>query len=322
MNLKQLIYFTKIIEHGNITRAAERLNLAQTALGVQIRNLEEEFGVALLERHSRGVRPTRAGKILETHAHDILQRIDAAVEEVRGAAGLVKKSFMIGVTPSIMRLVGAELLTVSQTADSATFRFVEDLSFQLLAALSREEIDYAFAFNMEPTPGVCREALLEERLYFVTADDGDHDRSPIGLEEILRSDLALLSSRDIIWNIIHKAAARRSLDVEVAFEVQSAGAIKALVERGVATSVMPYGIIAQELSRKTFIARPISETDLVRTLYLIWSEKSGSDVPAKVRELLLAPLVTLYSRRLAPRPGCSSTTLHIIEVQPVAAMRA
>jgi LysR family nitrogen assimilation transcriptional regulator len=301
MNLKQLIYFTKIIEHGNITRAAQTLGLAQTALGVQIRNLEDEIGVPLFERHSRGVRPTRAGKILETHAHDILQRIDAAAEEVRGAAGLRQISFVIGVTPSIMRLVGAELLTVSQKTDAASFRFVEELSFQLLAALSREEIDYAFAFNIQPTPGVYRQAVLEERLYFITADKPGRNSGPIGLEEILRSDLALLSSRDIIWTIIHRAAARRSLTADIAFEVQSTGAIKALVERGVATSVMPYGIIAEELSRNAFFARPIADTDLVRTLYLIWSKRSGSEVPEKVRELLFAPLIQLYTSRLGPQ---------------------
>jgi LysR family transcriptional regulator, nitrogen assimilation regulatory protein len=61
MNLKQLIYLKKAIELGNISRAAQDLNVAQTALGIQIRNLEEELGVILLERHSRGVAASAAG---------------------------------------------------------------------------------------------------------------------------------------------------------------------------------------------------------------------------------------------------------------------
>lgn len=55
MNLRQLKYFVGVIEAGNMTRAAEQLHVAQTALGMQIRQLEEDLGVALLVRHSRGV---------------------------------------------------------------------------------------------------------------------------------------------------------------------------------------------------------------------------------------------------------------------------
>jgi LysR family nitrogen assimilation transcriptional regulator len=60
MNLRQLRYFAKVIELGNMTRAASELHLAQPALGMHIRQLEEDLGVALLVRHSRGVDPNRS----------------------------------------------------------------------------------------------------------------------------------------------------------------------------------------------------------------------------------------------------------------------
>ena len=68
MNLRQLKYFIGVVEAGNMTRAAERLHVAQTALGMQIRQIEEELGVPLLVRHSRGVEPTKAGKLLHARA--------------------------------------------------------------------------------------------------------------------------------------------------------------------------------------------------------------------------------------------------------------
>ena len=64
MNLRQLRYFLSVVEAGNMTRAADQLHVAQTALGMQIKQLEESLGVALLVRHSRGVEPTPAGKLL------------------------------------------------------------------------------------------------------------------------------------------------------------------------------------------------------------------------------------------------------------------
>ena len=60
MTLRQLRYFVKIVELGNMTKAAESLFVAQPALGMQIRQLEEDLGVALLIRHSRGVEPRMA----------------------------------------------------------------------------------------------------------------------------------------------------------------------------------------------------------------------------------------------------------------------
>ena len=68
MNLRQLRYFVSVVETGSMTRAAEQLHVAQTALGMQIRQIEEDLGVALLVRHSRGVEPTKAGRLLHERA--------------------------------------------------------------------------------------------------------------------------------------------------------------------------------------------------------------------------------------------------------------
>ena len=58
MLLRQLRYFLTVAEAGSFTAAAERMHVSQPALGYQVKQLEARFGVALLERHSRGIRPT------------------------------------------------------------------------------------------------------------------------------------------------------------------------------------------------------------------------------------------------------------------------
>ena len=83
MNLRQLKYFVEVVEAGNMTRAAEQLHVAQTALGMQIRQLEEDLGVALLVRHSRGVEPTKAGSLLHTRAVSILKEVEETRKDVR-----------------------------------------------------------------------------------------------------------------------------------------------------------------------------------------------------------------------------------------------
>ncbi len=79
MELRHLRYFVGVAEDGGFSRAATRLRVAQPALSRQIRQLEEEIGVALLERKSSGVRLTRAGEGFLAEARAILERSEAAI---------------------------------------------------------------------------------------------------------------------------------------------------------------------------------------------------------------------------------------------------
>jgi DNA-binding transcriptional LysR family regulator len=92
MELRHLRYFLAIAEERSFTRAAERLWVAQPGLSKQIRHLESELGVALFERHSRGVDLTEAGELFLERAREAI----AAVEEA-AATGRDTKAGLIGV---------------------------------------------------------------------------------------------------------------------------------------------------------------------------------------------------------------------------------
>src|SRR5262249_1965880 len=102
INLRQLKYYAKVAEVGNITRAAEQLSVAQPALGLQIRQLEQELGVELLTRHSRGVVPTEAGSLLLERARGILAMVEETKRDVRALGGARSETLTLGLTPSIM----------------------------------------------------------------------------------------------------------------------------------------------------------------------------------------------------------------------------
>ena len=101
MELRHLRYFVAVAEAENVTRAAAKLRVAQPAVSRQIRDLEDELGVALLERTAKAVRLTEPGRLFLSEARAVLQRADEAVAAVRAAADGSEGELHVGYAPSL-----------------------------------------------------------------------------------------------------------------------------------------------------------------------------------------------------------------------------
>ncbi len=101
MELRHLRYFTAVAEEQNITRAAARLHVSQPPLSRQIRDLEEELGVALFKRTAKSLELTEAGKIFLNEARAVLLRSDEAVQAVRAMAKGARGQVRVGYAPSL-----------------------------------------------------------------------------------------------------------------------------------------------------------------------------------------------------------------------------
>jgi DNA-binding transcriptional LysR family regulator len=99
--LRQLRYFVAVAEERNLTRAAQRLHIAQQSLSQQIRTLEHQLGATLFERTPRGVELTEIGEVLLAEARPLLARAEHAVEVVRRAASGEQGELRVGVLASV-----------------------------------------------------------------------------------------------------------------------------------------------------------------------------------------------------------------------------
>lgn len=98
MELRHLRYFVAVAESGNLSRAAEKLFIAQPPLSLQIRQLESEVGEALFSRHPKGMKLTPAGEALLPNARDLLDRAAGLVDAARKAPG--SGTLTLGFVPS------------------------------------------------------------------------------------------------------------------------------------------------------------------------------------------------------------------------------
>jgi LysR family transcriptional regulator, nitrogen assimilation regulatory protein len=275
MNLRQLKYFVGVVEAGNMTRAAERLHVAQTALGMQIRQLEEDLGVALLVRHSRGVEPTKAGSLLYTRAVSILKEVEETQKDVRTCEREGSEAIRLGITPALMLVCGTEIaMTVRERLPNVFLSIVEAMSHVLIETLARGEADFILCYDVPDLPQYSRTALLRDDLVLVTLPRAANGK-PIALVEALEERIAMPEEGDSVRAVVTRTARDLGLEVQVAYEVRSVSAMKSLVTRGAASAILPYFAVLEEVRAGKLDARPIAMPAIKRTLFLASSKQRG-----------------------------------------------
>jgi DNA-binding transcriptional LysR family regulator len=165
MELRHLRYFVIVAEEGHVTRAAERLDMQQPPLSVQIKRLERELAVQLFRRKPRGVELTEAGHALLEDAREILARAERAVERTQRAARGEQGRISVGITPTSTYhpFVPQVIRSFREAFPLVLVTLEEFRSHELVDRLQHERIDVAFVRMPPANPsGIVVRPLLEE----------------------------------------------------------------------------------------------------------------------------------------------------------------
>lgn len=138
MELRHLRYFVAVAEGENVTHAAEKLHVSQPALSRQIRDLEEELGVLLLERSAKTVRLTQAGRVFLKEAAAVLARADEAVKSVRAVAAGAQGDIHVGYAPSLTVQILPQALRKFQSELPGVRVILHDLSTEEMVSQLRD----------------------------------------------------------------------------------------------------------------------------------------------------------------------------------------
>jgi DNA-binding transcriptional LysR family regulator len=130
MELRHLRYFVAVAEEQNVTRAAARLHVSQPPLSRQIRDLEDELGVALFEHGAKAVRLTEAGRVFLNEARAVLQRTSDAVQTVKAVANGEQGEIQVAYAPSLTVELLPRALRDFQEASPGVRVVLHDLSTQ------------------------------------------------------------------------------------------------------------------------------------------------------------------------------------------------
>jgi DNA-binding transcriptional LysR family regulator len=145
MELRQLRYFVGVARELNFTRAAAKLRVAQPALSRQIRQLEDEVGVALLERGARGVQLTEAGEVFLAEAAVLLDQSEQAVRHARMSGQRQQQQLNVGYVWGLFHtLVPQWVSRFRQRNPEVAVNLFDQTATQQAEALGRGKLDLGF----------------------------------------------------------------------------------------------------------------------------------------------------------------------------------
>ena len=169
MTLKQLEYFLAIAETESITQAAELLHVSQPPLSLQLKALEDEFGVPLFERTRKGLTITQSGRLLEQRAQEIFELINQTINEVRSKTVSPRVEIRVGAVNSVSnRLIPSWIYTYKCSNPNVDIQVSESSTTDILFSLDERKIDL----------GIVREPFNKTRSTYRQIHDealGSHD---------------------------------------------------------------------------------------------------------------------------------------------------
>lgn len=291
MTIKQLQYFLRVAELKSFSKASAHLNVAQPALGLQVRKLEEELGVKLLDRHSRGVTPTDAGLLLREHALVILRQVERAKLSVVDLTGPPRGKVAVGVTPTLNLILSTQLVErCRREYPEISLSIVDGMSEFLMEWLENDRLDLAYSYNPSAVQGLVCEHLLTEDLCLIgPAGAAEGKPETASLSELASLPLILPSATVGLRTLVEEAASARNMDINIVLEMDSVAATKDVVAKNFGYAVLPIGAVRREVEDGRLTARRFARPALSRNMYLAYSAKRpASKATTAVREVMRA----------------------------------
>jgi DNA-binding transcriptional LysR family regulator len=279
LNVKFLRTFVRVVENKSFTQAAEELHLTQPAVSFQIRSLEETYGVELLDRSGREIIPTASGRVLLTHARQILDLYARSQQEIDRLNDLVRGTLTVGASTGpgehvLPQLLGRfkhrypeiqVVLRISRTQE--IIRQVQERTLEIGIVGARVKDD---AILFQP--------FIKDDLIIIAAPQHRWaGAGPVRLNDVLQEPFILQQQGAGIRTMLESGLSERGLGVEdlnVYMELGLQESVKTAVAEGFGIGIISRFAVRQELALGTLVQVPVDDLPAFRDeFYLVRHRK-------------------------------------------------
>ncbi len=275
MDVRQLRYFVAIIDAGSMSKAAERLFVAQPSLSQMMVTLESELEEPLLIRSPQGVTATEAGKSLYQLARDVLRRVDEIPQRVKSGGGSESGTVAIGFPTTIASVLATPLFErTARRYPAIRLQIFESMSGYITELLANGRLDLAILFRDTESLGVSVHPLFDEDLYVVGGTiDGLPDAADTCALALLAGVPMVAPGRANGLRLqIERTFAQADVELNIVADIDSLPTLLDIAESGSACTVLP----ASALARRQFRVKPriarIDAPRMTRAASLCWSK--------------------------------------------------
>lgn len=239
MDIRQLEYFVQVANRGGFNKAAAQLYVAQSALSRQIKLLEEELGVALLVRHGRGVQLTEPGELLLKRAEVLLRNFRQMRDDVAAEGTQPKGELVIGLPPSLDRILTAPLLArMSELHPEVFLTAWVAQSTEIRKMILSGKVDFGVLGFFAGDPVMVAQPLFNDPMYLVGPLDTDYGVAEISCADMSDYPLLLTSRPNDLRFFLEDAALAVGRKLKVIMEVNYIASMVDLARMGVGYGVM------------------------------------------------------------------------------------
>jgi LysR family nitrogen assimilation transcriptional regulator len=289
MDLRQLRYFVGIVQAGSLSRAADQLHVAQSAISHHLASLESELERQLVTRGPKGIQLTEAGSVLYRYAEAILRHVESAKRDAMSALNVPSGRVSIGFPAVLAPLLSYELFMRVRTVYPQILLHVSDANGWLLRErLVNGRLDIALLFIGQPERGLAVEPLLHEEFFYVTADP---DTSPIRIADAAQRPLLVPGPGSSSWHVAEEAFKKHGLTVTTIGEIETVGTLRRAVASGIGNAIQPWSVLYDGDRKIALNYRRFADAKLVRPVALCFSEVSQRTPAIEAVALTLKSLV-------------------------------
>jgi LysR family cyn operon transcriptional activator len=248
MELRQLKYFVKVAETLNFSEASKALNITQSTLSQQIRQLEDEIGTQLFVRSSHHVLLTEAGVELLPCANKTLRDAQLCLSRINDLNELLTGTLSIGVTYTFGPILTEALFSFMKMYPKIKLNIVYKPMTDLLVLLRNREVDFVLAFRpSKAVEGIESHMLFQNCLSAIVGDGHPlAEKKSVTMAELENYDLALPSPGLQARNMLDKILSRRPYNFRVRIELNEANILLKLIRQNKLVTILAEATIHNE----------------------------------------------------------------------------
>ena len=252
MELRQIKYFVKAAELLNFSDAARALNVAQSTLSQQVKQLEDELGIQLFERHAHAISLTEAGQELLPYARRTVYDADTCIARINDLSNLASGSLNIGVTYSFSPILTETLIEFTREYPNVRLNIFYKPMAELMEMLQSRSVDFVLAFRPSVRIEEIESHVLFDNHLAVIVRDG-HPlacKERIGIADLSRYNLALPSKGLQARNAFDHYLSARSGQLDTRIELNEVNILLELIKHSNMVTVLAEATVYNQLGVK------------------------------------------------------------------------